>query len=1031
MKKRYLLYIIFFFSGLSGLIYESVWSHYLKLFLGSAAYAQAVTLGIFMGGLAIGAWLSNRLLHRWKNLLYAYAAIELAIGITGLCFHPLFLAFQAFSYETVLPAIESPALAKLYKWSGAGLLIFPQSLLLGMTFPLMSNGFLRLFAKKPGGAISMLYFSNSLGAAVGVLLSGFVLIAWSGLPGTIMTAAIINVLVALGVWALAHSSQCATPRVWSVPEETRLHGDGRRLLWVVCAVAFFTGFASFVYEITWIRMLSLVLGASTHAFELMLSAFILGLALGGLVISRVADRIKDPLRAIAWIQIAMALCAVLTLPLYGHARAIMAYFLQALEASEPGYFFFNLFSHSLASLVMLPTTFCAGMTLPLLTIALARHESHGERSIGIVYAVNTVGSLIGVWVTVFIAMPVFGLGWALFGGAIIDMLVGMALFALVLRFSARRLLAPVAISVTLLATGLSYAQLDRQQMLTFVLRDDRLHDSGRKVLYYHDGSSATVQVGETKNGYRFIQTNGKSDAAVFFDADDAYADTKTDTKTDMETMLLLGLVPVALRPEAELAANIGFGSGITTHTLLATSKKLKRVDTIEIEPGMVEGAKYFMPFNRLAYQDPRSHIHFEDAKIFFADGKRKYDIIVSESSNPWSNGTSNLFTAEFYARIKQHLAEGGIFVQWLHIYSFNPRLLAIVVNALHRNFPYLQYWELQKGGDIILVASMDKLNFPENQMERLSQPNANLDKHFGQTDIRTSRDLWLRFIGNQELVSPWLLDVSREVNSDFFPLLDLGAVKARYLEEHVGQLKSFNSWWLPFKDWWYASAADNRLFSPWKAADGKDSVSVAQSADYLLDWILDADAVAAIDEFAEGRFNDLDWAHSLRAQLRHGERDCRLWMRNGATHFRSNIRVLLGLTLSSIPQNRNRELLKRIRAHACGGELAAWIDWYAALIEANMGRIETTAAHLMETLDDLSRQEKQSLLEARFAALIVMHEFQSAVDLFKKHQASVYGEHRLPKALEIPLAMALFQVNSRQDPSMADSSKFSLENPSP
>jgi predicted membrane-bound spermidine synthase len=181
--------LIFTASGFAGLIYESIWSHYLKLFLGHAAYAQTLVLAIFMGGMAIGAWAASRLSPR-IDLLLAYAAIEAVIGITALFFHQVFVGMTTVAFDRVIPSLGSPDAVQLFKWSLAAALILPQSVLLGATFPLMTGGVLRVQPERAGYVVAMLYFTNSLGAAVGVLASGFYFIAAAGLPGTIAAAGV-------------------------------------------------------------------------------------------------------------------------------------------------------------------------------------------------------------------------------------------------------------------------------------------------------------------------------------------------------------------------------------------------------------------------------------------------------------------------------------------------------------------------------------------------------------------------------------------------------------------------------------------------------------------------------------------------------------------------------------------------------------------------------------------------------------------------------------------------------------------------
>src|SRR5688572_10505889 len=245
---RTAFYVLFAASGFAGLIYESIWTHYLKLFLGHAAYAQSLVLVVFMGGMAAGAAGCARLSERLRNPLLGYALAEALIGALALAFHPVFVGLTDWSYGSLLPALGSEWPVLGAKLLIACLLILPQSILLGMTFPLMSAGLARAHPASQGESIAMLYFTNSLGAAAGVL----------------------NFALAAAVWLLARPAR-------DLP--IRNTGEAASRANLLLAVAFFTGLASFIYEILWIRMLSLVLGSSTHSFELMLSTFILGLAL--------------------------------------------------------------------------------------------------------------------------------------------------------------------------------------------------------------------------------------------------------------------------------------------------------------------------------------------------------------------------------------------------------------------------------------------------------------------------------------------------------------------------------------------------------------------------------------------------------------------------------------------------------------------------------------------------------------------------------------------------------------------------------
>ena len=200
----YIFFILFVLSGFSGLIYESIWSHYLKLFLGHAAYAQTLVLAMFMGGMAIGSVIAAKFSNRWKNLLLGYAVVEAVIGVFALMFHQIFLGATDLAFTSLIPSLgENTFMIMLTKWGIASLIILPQSILLGMTFPLMVAGVMRRYPDAGGKAIATLYFTNSFGGVFGVLVSSFILIYHFGLPGTILVAGLINIVLALVVWLLS------------------------------------------------------------------------------------------------------------------------------------------------------------------------------------------------------------------------------------------------------------------------------------------------------------------------------------------------------------------------------------------------------------------------------------------------------------------------------------------------------------------------------------------------------------------------------------------------------------------------------------------------------------------------------------------------------------------------------------------------------------------------------------------------------------------------------------------------------------
>jgi spermidine synthase len=581
--SRSALYVLFTASGFAGLIYESIWTHYLKLFLGHAAYAQSLVLIVFMGGMAAGAAWCGRFSERLASPLLAYALVEAVIGVLAWLFHPIFVSMTDWSYGWLLPALGSEWSALAAKLALSCLLILPQSVLLGMSFPLMSAGVARSHPARQGEAVAMLYFTNSLGAAAGVLASGFILIAWAGLPGTLRFAGGVNVALAAAVALLARP----LPALTKLPAKQT--GAG-----LLLAIALFTGLASFIYEIAWIRMLSLVLGASTHSFELMLSTFILGLALGGLAMRRRVDRTPSPERLLGWVQVVMGLLALMTLPVYDFSFGVMETLMKGLARSDTGYLLFNASGQAIAALVMLPAAFCAGITLPLITGALLR-KGGGEAAIGQVYAANTLGAIAGVLLAVHIGLPVLGLKGTLMAGCAIDVALGLVLLN---AFGSRRgfSVAAAACAVFLLTVGAA-VELDANKMTAGVFRHGDLAASrDAQILYRKDGKTATVHLVKYTEAVS-LRTNGKSDGSVNMDAGGVRG-------SDEITMVLTGALPLALKPQAKTAAVIGLGTGLTMHTLLQ-SLDIERVETVEIEAAMAEAARGFMPRNSGAFADPR------------------------------------------------------------------------------------------------------------------------------------------------------------------------------------------------------------------------------------------------------------------------------------------------------------------------------------------------------------------------------------------------------------------------------------------
>ena len=823
MPPRAAFYLLFTASGFAGLIYESIWTHYLKLFLGHAAYAQSLVLIVFMGGLAAGSALMSRRSARIANPLLAYALVEAIVGAFALVFHEVYAASTDFVHAVVMPGLDSEALALTVKLVLCALLILPQSVLLGMTFPLMSTGLVRAHPGASGESVAMLYFTNSLGAAAGVLVSGFVLIEWAGLPGTLRTAGLINLGLAAVVWLIARPM--TSPALGRREDEDAGNANAARLL---LAIAFFTGLASFVYEIAWIRMLALVLGSSTHSFELMLSTFILGLALGGLAVRRLVDSVASPERLLGWVQVAMGLLALLTLVVYDRSFQVMELLMKGLARTDEGYFFFNLSGQAVAAMVMLPATFCAGMTLPLITGALLRRGA-GESAIGRVYAANTLGAIAGVLLAVHIGLPALGLKWAMVAGSAVDALIGLALlWRFVPAPRARRLqlgLAGALCALLFLPVMIAF-ELDVNKMTAGVFRHGELTSSkDAKVLYARDGKTSTVHLVDYGGTYS-IRTNGKSDGSVVM--------REGERGSDEITMVLTGALPLAIKPDARSAALIGIGTGLTMHTLLQ-SMAIERVETVEIEAAMAEAARGFSPRNAAAWADPRGSLLIDDAKTFFSTRNRKYDIVISEPSNPWVSGVSSLFTQEFYRRIRTHLNPGGLLVQWFQLYEIDTSLVASMLAALGETFPHYAVYA-PSDHDLLIVASETPIPAPRLD-KALEHPG--LARELFTVQVMSAGDLDARYLGNRATLEPLFLTHAMPPNSDYYPVLDLNAARHRYTERSAIEVVALGNLGVPVLEMLEPGRRDRPVNPLYAGSLSFDRIENARRAAYIRDALLD------------------------------------------------------------------------------------------------------------------------------------------------------------------------------------------------
>jgi predicted membrane-bound spermidine synthase len=700
--------------------------------------------------------------------------------------------------------------------------------------------------------------------------------------------------------------------------------------------AFLTGAASFIYEIGWIRMLSLVLGSATHSFELMLSAFILGLALGGLYVRNRVDRIEDPNQYLGVVMIVMGALAALTLPAYNANFDFMAWAMATFTRTASGYAAFNFASQFIAAVTMIPTTFCAGMSLPLLTHALMR-SGGGEQAIGKIYALNTLGAILGVVLTVHVLMPLVGVKGVILTGAAIHIALGasrlLSLRPFQVRFAGGL---AMAAGVAALFAAAFVVKLDPARMVAGVFRTGvaALPPSSRPI-YLKDGKTATIGLVED-SGVISIVTNGKPDASVNMRLDDK-------NTIDEYTMVLLGAIPLSVHPHPARIANVGFGSGMTASTLLK-SPAVQRIDTIEIEPVMVELArKGFGPRIHNVFEDPRSHIVFEDAKTFFAETRQPYDIIVSEPSNPWVSGVSSLFSEEFYARVVQHLAPDGVFVQWLQIYETDMTVVASIVKALSTQFRAYTFYNLDDGDILILATPAAAFQPPDYSRLQSPQLRAALER----IGVQSIYDLQTRQLGDQDSLGRVLRATPVPANSDFFPFVDLNAPRLRYMKLQANDLTRLSTLPFPFLEFFQGWPARDSTLEPSERTNLYRDQAVRRSL-YIRRAI------------TEGTLTQLD-AMTVNALMVLDANASQCASPEGRTAWLSSIRFVSDTTAPYLTATELAPMWAKIASSPCYRDVSSenrlWADLYRAVAARDAPAVVRVGTALLQGSPSRSKDE--------------------------------------------------------------------------
>ncbi len=739
-----LIGVCFVFSGATGLIYEVLWMRMLGLVFGATTLAVSTVLAAFMGGLALGSALAGRLAHRIRKPLSVYGWMEIGIAVYALLVPFLFRwvdNLYALIWQQFQPGFFT---FSLWRFLLSCLMLLIPTTLMGATLPVLSVALVRHGAT----AVTRLYACNLVGAILGTLAAGFVFLPVFGVRLTIVIAAVINVVV--GLVSLGLQRRPSEP----VTVEPAVVVTDKRQFWFFVAAA--SGFVTISTQVSWTRILTMVIGSSTYAFSIVVALFLIGLAGGAWLIGR-KDRSARLRGMLIVVELLTAFSLMFSLVVVNRLPWLLVTFGRNLKISSwAGLLGLQIMS---ATLLILAPALLMGMVMPLVLAWATGDQSRAVGRVGRSYAVNTIGAIAGAFLTGFVLIPNTSTKFALVLSAIVCVLVAGLAYRPgeetrdpALKRSLAIGAIPVLALIMLVVTprmNLADLSIGAYDSLVRELANTRegtaptsdgpatTGPSVHQLLMYEEGPTATVSV-RRDNDIISMAINGRTNAS--------------DSMFDMPTQVMLGQLPLFVAPRLEKALIIGYATGVTVGSMLQSP--IQSVTCVELEPGTISGSRFFQHVNNRPLEDPRANLIIDDARTFLRVTPNRYDIIVSEPSHPWVPGVANLFTQEFFELGRERLSEQGIFVQWVQIYQLSNESLRSVLATYHKVFPHVLMFRvggLNKGKDLLLMGSNQPMNL-DRLAERLADPRVTTE--LARVNLASEADVRSWFVCDEKRLGP-------------------------------------------------------------------------------------------------------------------------------------------------------------------------------------------------------------------------------------------------------------------------------------
>jgi spermidine synthase len=683
------------------LVYQIAWFREFRMVFGASTAATAAVLAIFIGGLGAGSLVLGPRVDRHPKPVKFYGQLELLIA----CFAAVTPVLLLLVRRLYIAAGGTERLGMVggtvVRLVLSAVVLAAPTFLMGGTLPAAARGVEAdddVGRRKTG----LLYGVNTLGAVAGSVISTFVLLEALGTRATLWLACAVNVVVALVAQRIGGSAApvdaADAADVQGAPAASEGDGAARTPAWFSLAAACVVGLAFFLMEMVWYRMLGPILGGTVFTFGLILAVALLGIGLGGAFYSFFGANRRATLSGFASTCLVEALFVALPYAL-GDRVAVWTLLLRSFGVLG--------FTGLLAGwtvitlLVVLPAAFVAGVQFPLLIALLGRGRRDVGRQIGLAYAFNTLGAIVGSLAGGFGLLPLLSAPgcWRL----VVWVLVALGLLAASMAVRAEKRWAP-ALAFGMLGAAALFAlrakgptavwrhspigvgRVEAESTSSPTALRGWMNDERRVVKWEADGVESSVAL-SNEEGWAFV-VNGKIDGSA---------------RGDAATQVMGGLVGGILHPKPESALVIGLGTG-STAGWLGSIPSMRHVQVIEFEPVVRAVARACVSVNRNVMENSKVEIATGDAREFLLTTKQTYDIVFSEPSNPYRAGIASLFTREYYEAALGRLGEDGLFLQWVQAYNVDGQAVRTIYATLASVFPEVETWELAVN-DLLLVGS--------------------------------------------------------------------------------------------------------------------------------------------------------------------------------------------------------------------------------------------------------------------------------------------------------------------------------------